>query len=98
MRGAGAEAERINQFGQRRNAAGNVKGAVFDRCHQQITGRDKGGTTYFFLAGTKGDFVEPTHGNTARFAKSGAHASQILQFQRNVFKNMAGPSAFAQAQ
>jgi hypothetical protein len=73
------------------------KGVSFDRCHDQVTGVVERGAGDFFMPGANGNLVHTTFRGFARFAESAGQAGQILQFKRDMLKNVTGPSAFLNA-
>ena len=49
------------------------------------------------IARAEGHFVDAMFADGARLAETGLHARQVLQFEDNVFEDVAGPGAAVQA-
>ena len=97
VRRAGAQAQRIHhvlQLGDRRR---DVESCVIDGSQHQFPPQLQRAPPHVRLAGAKSYLVHTTLGGFARFAETGAHAAQVLQFQADVFQNVRRPGALVQA-
>ena len=93
--GAGAQALDVHQLAQVGQGGLQVKGLIFDGCHHQVAGSCQCGAAHLLLARAKSYLVDTPHRGLPCFAKSGAHACQVLQFQRGVLENVRRPGTFA---
>ena len=57
----------------------------------------QGVAAHFFLAGADDHLVHAAHMGRTGFAETGLHACQVLQLQRHMLHDVAGPRAFTQA-
>jgi len=71
-----------------------IERGVIDCRQNQATGRLQGFAPHLFLTGSKGNFVDSPLRSLSGFAKSSAHAGQVLQLQRDMFQDMRCVSAF----
>ncbi|MNI34679.1 hypothetical protein D3C73_886770 [compost metagenome] len=87
----------VHQAAQFRNGGGHVERAVFNGRHDQIAGFVQGGARDLFLPGAHHNLVDTASRRFPGLAEAAAQAGQVLQFQGDVLKNVAGPRAFFQA-
>ena len=73
-----------------------IESLVINSGHQQVAAYREGTASDLFFTGTESHFVDADHIGGAGLAKASAHASQILQFEYDVFQDMTGPGTFAQ--
>ena len=94
---AGAQAVAVDQRAQARHGGGHVERAVLDAGHDQVAGFFQRGAGDLFLPGAHHDLVDAAGGGFPGLAETAAQAGEVLQFQGDMFKNVAGPGAFLQS-
>ena len=72
-------------------------GRVVDGGHQQRVAGLQRGAADALVARAEGHLVDAAVGGGAGLAEAGLHAGQVLQFEHDVFEDVAGPGAVAQA-
>ena len=95
--GRRAQAVAVDQFGQFRDLGLQVEGRVVDGGHQQRVARLQGRTADGLVARAERHLINAMVGGGAGLAEAGLHAGQVLQFEDDVFEDVAGPGAVAQA-
>ena len=95
--GTGAQAAAIHQIAQLGHDGRQVVGQVVDGGHDQVTRRFQRQAAHHLVAGADHHFVNAGLLRHAGLAKAGFHAGLGLQLQRDVFHDVAGPGAVAQA-
>ena len=95
--GRGAQAVAVDQFRQFRDCRLQVERGVVNGGHQQGVAGLQGGTADGLVARAERHLVDAVVGGGAGFTETGLHAGQVLQFEDDVFEDVAGPGAVAQA-
>ena len=96
---AGARSEQLvlGHLAQMLDISGNIERPVLDGCHDELAARFEAGARDVFVPGAHDDLVYAADRGLACLAEAPGHAGEVLQFERHVFKDVAGPGAFVEA-
>ena len=73
----------------------DVERLVLDRRHDQFAGHVQRGAGDLLVPGADDDLVDPVFRSFAGLAEAAGEAGEILQFERDVFEDVAGPRALS---
>jgi hypothetical protein len=90
---ARTHAAAVHQIGQFFDSGGHVKGTVLDSGHHQLAGHQQRLAANLFMRHADDDFVDTPRAGLAGAAVAVRGAGQGLQFQRDVFEDVAWPGA-----
>nr|GEU28368.1 hypothetical protein [Tanacetum cinerariifolium] len=92
--GAGAQAQGFHQVRQVGHGGVQVVRGVVDHRHQEIAAGGQRRPAHLLLAGAERHFIQAgVFADLARLAEAGFHAGHVLQFEHDVFQDVAGVGA-----
>ena len=94
--GAGPQTQTVRDVAQAFNRGGDIVGTIFNRSHDEVTGRNNRLAGQGLVPGTHHDLVNATHRRFACTAQPARKPRQRLQLERDMLKNVCRPGAIAQ--
>ncbi len=92
--GTGSEQSAVGQIMQTLDRGMDIEGGILNRRHDQFAAGFQARSGHLLMPGANDHFIYAADRSLARFAETTGHTGEILQFERNVLKNMSRPGTF----